>query len=54
MVYHLHMQSYLLGTFTEYPSLNVFQKLTLFQRFPIIHISRSKHEIEDFTFDYQM
>ncbi len=40
---------------TEF-SLNVFQEITLFQRFPIIYIPGSKHEIQYFSFviDYQM
>ena len=34
----------------------VFQKLSLFQWFPVIHIAGSKHKIEDLSFiiDYQM
>ena len=37
-------------------SFDVFQKLTLLQRFPVTHLSRREHKIENLTpvIDYQM
>ena len=37
-------------------AIDKFDKSLVFQRYPVIHISRSEHKIENFTFiiDYQM